>query len=105
MRWPSSPGHGGESRPGSSFWNFLQNTMRPLLLPTVTGAACDGCPQESAMALIVVDLGGGEDREFGIDGEREARVRVAKRALDVGRRLGAREDEPEVARALRQRQQ
>src|SRR3954464_9547103 len=29
MRWPSSPGQGGASRPGSSFWNFTHMTLRP----------------------------------------------------------------------------
>src|SRR5437764_5170039 len=104
MRWPSSPGHGGESRPASSFWNFLQNTLRPLLLPTVTGALCE-CPQESAMLLIVVDLRGRDDRQLGVDGKGQARVRGAQRAVDAAGLRGAGEDEPEIARALRQRQQ
>jgi hypothetical protein len=47
IRWPSSPGQGGESRPGSSFWNFWQNTIRPLAFPEdfVGGV----WPQPSAM--------------------------------------------------------
>src|SRR5262245_9757078 len=28
MRWPSGPGHGGASRPGSSRWSLTQNTVR-----------------------------------------------------------------------------
>src|SRR5262245_56034669 len=103
MRCPSSPGHGGESRPGSSFWNFLQNTLRPLLLPTMAGSLCDGCPQESAMPPIVVDLRPGDDRQFGIDRERQSRVRDAQRALDFVGHRAAGKDEPEVAGAFRKR--
>ena len=33
-------GHGGESRPGISFWNFTHFTIRPLLFPT--GPCCCG---------------------------------------------------------------
>src|SRR5215207_5317898 len=33
MRCPSSPGQGGASSPGISFWNLRQNTVRPLVLP------------------------------------------------------------------------
>src|SRR5258706_12514493 len=99
MRCPSSPGHGGESRPASSFWNFTHFTFRPLLF--VAGAAgCAECPQESAMASIVVDLRSGEQREFRIDPEREARGRVAQPAIDVGRIGRPPENEPEIARAL-----
>src|SRR5687767_14358852 len=54
MRCPSSPGHGGASSPGSSFWNFWQNTIRPLVLPDggcvgpahpLMGASLTGCPR------------------------------------------------------------
>ena len=41
MRCPSSPGHGGASRPGISFWNFLQNTVRPLVGPEGEEAGVD----------------------------------------------------------------
>src|SRR6476620_5528110 len=30
MRWPSSPGQGFSSRPGNSFWNFAQKTVRAI---------------------------------------------------------------------------
>src|SRR3954471_23308827 len=55
MRWPSSPGHGTVSSPGSSFWNLTHMTLRPLLFvagPDDAGEL-DG-PQESAMEEIVV---------------------------------------------------
>src|SRR5262249_48968254 len=100
MRWPSSPGHGGESSPGSSFRNFAHITVRPLLL--VEGAAgCAEGPQGSAMVLIVVDCRAGQHREFGCDVEREARMRVAQRACDVSSGRGTREDESEIARTFR----
>src|SRR5213082_2418873 len=104
MRWPSSPGQGGESRPASSFWNFTHMTLRPLLLVAGAGAACE-CPQESAMLLIVVDLRVREHRQLGVDGKPQVRVRGAQRPLDAVRRGGTGEDEPEIARAFRQRQQ
>src|SRR3954467_608976 len=96
MRWPSSPGHGGESRPGSSFWNLTHMTLRPLALVEGVDAAGDG-PQESAMLKIVVDLRGREDREFGVDGKRQPGVRVGERGGHGGRVRCAREDEPEIA--------
>src|SRR5579872_2055886 len=101
MRWPSSPGHGTVSSPGSSFWNFTHITLRPLVL--VAGAEGVAGPQESAMRRIVPQLVRRQHGEFGIDLEGEARVRLAQRALDVSRGLGAREDEAEVTGALRQR--
>src|SRR6266850_893830 len=104
MRCPSSPGQGGESRPASSFRNFTHMTLRPLVLVAGAAGAWE-CPQESAMSLIVVDLRRGEHREFGIDGKRQARVRGAQRVLDVAGAIGAREDEPEIARAFWQRQE
>src|SRR5712691_2377672 len=103
MRCPSSPGQGGESSPGSSFWNFAHITFRPLLL--VAGAGAGECPQESAMPPIVVDLRRLEYGEFGIDGKPDAGVRHAQRALDLVSTAGACKDEPEIARALRQRHQ
>src|SRR5438105_3146385 len=103
MRWPSSPGHGGASRPGSSFWNFAHITVRPLLL--VDGAGACECPQESAMLQIVLDLCRSEHRELSVDRDRQTRVRSAERFLDRPRRRGAREDEAEITGALRQRQQ
>jgi hypothetical protein len=33
MRWPSSPGMGGFSSPGSRRFNFAQVTMRIMLMP------------------------------------------------------------------------
>src|ERR1700758_2911724 len=101
MRWPSSPGQGGASRPASSFWNFTHMTLRPLALVAGTAGACE-CPQESAMRLIVVDLRCGEQREFRINRNPQLRVGRAKRALDIGACGGARENEPEITRALGQ---
>src|SRR3954454_17396239 len=63
MRWPSSPGHGTVSSPGSSFWNLTHMTLRPLVLVEGPDAGAVG-PQESAMKPIVVDLAGGQHREF-----------------------------------------
>src|SRR5712692_5262510 len=81
-------------------------TLRPLLFSAPAGgAACEVCPQESAMVQIVVYLRRREYREFRIDGEREARVRCTQGSLDLVSAIGAREDESEVARALGQRQQ
>src|SRR4029079_13283831 len=77
IRWPSSPGQGGESRPGSSFWNLTHMTLRPLVFVDGVDAAGEG-PQESAMLKIVVDLCRGEDREFGVDGKRQLRMSVAQ---------------------------
>src|SRR4029077_2238714 len=102
MRWPSSPGHGGVSRPASSFWNFTHITFRPLLF-VAGAAACAECPQESAMLLIVIDLCSREHREFRIDLERETTMGGAERAIDVGRIRSVREDEPEIACAFGQR--
>src|ERR1051325_1199919 len=114
MRCPSSPGHGGESRPGSSFWNFLQKTVRPDLLPT---GCCEGDgPQISAMAGLYCSPEGRRYEpatlqrgapygELWRDGETQAAVRVAQRGGDGLVRLRAREDEPEIACAFRQRQQ
>src|SRR5262245_33668578 len=102
MRCPSSPGQGGESSPGSSFRNFAHITVRPLLL--VEGVDAAG-PQGSAMLLIVVDRRGGKHREFRRDVERKPSVRVAKRTFDVSRGGRAREDEPEITRSFRQRNQ
>src|SRR6185503_9934913 len=99
MRWPSSPGQGAESRPGSSFWNLTHITLRPLVL--VDGVAgADECPQESAMLQIVVDLRGREHRELRIDREDEARVRSRERLADLAGARRAREEEAEIARAL-----
>src|SRR5260221_9281247 len=95
MRWPSGPGHGIESRPGSSFWNFTHMTLRPLVLVDAPGAGEAEGPQESAMDKIVMH----------IDREREARVRGPQRLLDERGAGRAREDEPEIARAFRQRHQ
>src|ERR1041385_8972922 len=53
MRCPSSPGQGGTSRPGSSFWNFTQLTVRPLLLPT---GAVAGVGSHSAIVVAIVQL-------------------------------------------------
>src|SRR4051794_12328228 len=102
MRWPSSPGHGTVSRPGSSFWNLTHMTLRPLVFVEGRGAGAVG-PQESAMKPIVVDLAGGQHREFQVHRERQPRVRVAKGALDRVRAIGAREDEPEIAGPFGQR--
>src|ERR1700758_1808051 len=99
MRWPSSPGQGGASRPASSFWNFTHMTLRPLVLVAGAAGACE-CPQESAMRLIVVDLRGGQQREFLIDGKPQVRVGGAKRALDIAAGRGARENKSEVAGAF-----
>src|SRR5712671_1284151 len=87
MRWPSSPGHGLVSRPGSSFWNFTHMTVRPLLLVEGAEAGNEG-PQESAMKKIVVHF------------ERQPRVRLANRALNAVGAWGAREDETEIAGAF-----
>src|SRR5476649_1016292 len=78
MRWPSGPGQGIVSRPGSSFWYLTHMTMRPLLFVDAPGAGsgAEG-PQESAMEKIVVYLPRGQQRELGIDGEHQTRVRVA----------------------------
>src|SRR3954471_18087284 len=88
MRWPSSPGHGTVSRPGSSFWNLTHMTLRPLLFVEGPGAGAVG-PQESAMKAIVVDLARGQHREFQVHRERQPRVRVAKRPLDGVGAFGA----------------
>src|SRR4051812_31238492 len=104
MRCPSSPGHGIESRPGSSFWYFTHITLRPLVFVDGTGAGVVG-PQESAMGKIVLDLSGRQQRQFGVDRERETLVRGAQCALDSGGLVAAREDEPEIARPFGQRQQ
>src|SRR5476651_538427 len=78
MRWPSSPGHGTVSSPGSSFWYFTHMTMRPLLLVEPPGASCGAeGPQESAMERIVVYLLRREHRELCLDREDEAGVRIA----------------------------
>src|ERR1043165_1828197 len=53
MRCPSSPDQGGTSRPGSSFWNFTQLTVRPLLLPT---GAVAGVGSHSAIVVAIVQL-------------------------------------------------
>src|SRR5579871_2131278 len=42
MRWPSGPGHGGASRPGSSRFSLTQNTRRPS--PPSAGAIIEGPP-------------------------------------------------------------
>src|ERR1700704_2753662 len=57
MRWPSSPGHGTVSSPGSSFWNLTHITWRPLGWAEAPGegSGADG-PQESAMVQIVMYL-------------------------------------------------
>src|SRR4051794_13027286 len=49
MRSPSSPGQGGASRPGISFWNLLQKTIRPPLLRD-GGSGCGGLQE-----LMIVD--------------------------------------------------
>src|SRR2546423_4146987 len=59
IRWPSSPGHGTVSSPGSSFWNLTHITLRPLVLVDAAGAGgTPEGPQESAMDAIVVYLTG-----------------------------------------------
>src|SRR3954469_8280418 len=93
MRWPSSPGHGIESRPGSSFWNFTHITVRPLLLVEGTDAGELDGPQASAMQKIVVYF------------VRQPRVRLPQRALHVSGGRRAREDESQIARAFGQRHQ
>src|SRR5260221_8004696 len=101
MRCPSSPGHGGASRPGSSFWNFTHMTLRPLVFVDGDGAA-EG-PQESAMEKIVVDLRRWKHGEIRIDREAKPRVRRAKgRFHRIGVRR-AREDEAQITRPFRQR--
>src|SRR5476649_2386469 len=102
MRWPSSPGHGTVSSPGSSFWNFTHITLRPLLLVDWAGGGA-GAPQESAMLEIVMDLSGREHRQLGIDLERQVRVRRPQRPIDIARLPGAREDEAQITGAFRQR--
>src|SRR4051812_39414311 len=98
MRWPSSPGHGALSRPGNSFWNLTHITLRPLVLVDVPpGVGAEG-PQESAMEKIVMDLAGGQHRQFGIDREDQACMSVAQRSLDELGTIATREDEPEVTR-------
>src|SRR5688500_9978197 len=44
MRWPISPGHGGTSRPGRSFWNLTHLTVRPLLLVIGLSSGLGGPP-------------------------------------------------------------
>src|SRR3954447_3723346 len=101
MRWPSSPGQGTVSKPGSSFWNFTHITFRPLVL--VDAAAVSGCPegpQESAMVAIVMHLAHREHRPLRIDGENEARMRRAQCGIDLNGMRPARENEPQVAGPL-----
>src|SRR3990172_3299240 len=95
MRWPSSPGHGGPSSPGRSCWNFVQNTVRPLLF--VTGGDGGVGPQASAMRVIVA-----QHRDLGIDGEAEMRVRGAQRTIHIAAYFAPRKDEPQIAGAFRQ---
>jgi hypothetical protein len=78
-------------------------TLRPLVFVDGVGA-CE-CPQESAMVKIVVHVRGTEHPEFRVDGEVQPRVRRPQRGVHVSRAPGAREDESQVAGALRQRQQ
>src|SRR5688572_19230990 len=85
IRWPSSPGHGGASSPGRSFWNFAQNTMRPLLL--VTGGDGGVGPQASAMCGIVA-----HHSNLGIYCKAETGVRGAQGALHVARVIAAGKD-------------
>src|SRR6185503_12202903 len=65
MRWPSSPGHGGASSPGSSFWNFVQKTVRPLLFVTAAGGGVG--LHASSMCVIVA-----HHRDLGVDPEPQA---------------------------------
>src|SRR5436189_3884586 len=96
MRWPSSPGHGGASSPGRSFWNFVQNTVRPLLF--VTGGDGGVGPQASAIRVIVA-----QHRDLRIDREAKKSMRGAQRSIHVAGSLRPRKDEPQIAGALRQR--
>src|SRR5262245_10108215 len=96
MRCPSSPGHGTSSSPGRSFWNFTQWTIRPLLLVAGFGGGCGGL--HCAMAGLY-------HSKLGFDREAQARVRIPQRIVDVRSRIAVREDEAEVARAFRQRQE
>ena len=81
MRWPSSPGHGGASSPGSSFWNFTHMTLRPLLLRRRLrrrradrrfshGRDCSALSRAATAAVPASIV------------EAQARVRRAQRALD-----------------------
>src|SRR6266853_6864336 len=96
MRWPSSPGHGGASSPGRSFWNFVQNTVRPLLF--VTGGDGGVGSQASAIRVIVA-----QHRDLGIDGEAKKSVRGTQRLIHIARSIRPRKDKPQIAGALRQR--
>ena len=57
------------------------------------------------MVKIVVHVRGTEHPEFRVDGEAQPRVRRPQRIVHVSRAPGAREDESQIAGALRQRQQ
>src|SRR6185503_13184383 len=96
MRWPSSPGHGGASSPGKSFWNLVQKTVRPLLF--ATGGDGGVGPQASAMRVIVT-----QHWNLGIDDKAETSVRVAQRTIHLAWPIAPRKDEPQIAGAFRQR--
>ena len=87
MRWPSSPGQGGASRPGSSFWNFDAEHLSPGF---VRGGfrRLTARPHASAMPKLYV-FQSAPRRELGLDREREPRVRRSQR-IDDGAWIAAR---------------
>jgi hypothetical protein len=91
IRWPSSPGHGGALRPGSSFWNLTHKTLRLLVIGM--GRIAGVGPQVSAMGRLY-------HWDFRVDGENEAPMSRSNGALGFVRLSRAGENEAQVTPAL-----